>query len=199
MLRPIERHRHGDDLEDPVRLRQQADRVAAGERVENRGLVRRDVGHARRSARVVEHPAGLVRDEHQARVQLRLVAAGDVLHRRRVVGGHRRLQLRLIGDEARHQRERPRALAAKLIDLRAGRHDLALERALRLARHLRVHDEDRRGDAEDREHRAREKYPAAQRREELHRIVKSSSEIPPSGTDAGLVSDGVPSFHATTP
>jgi len=43
-----------------------------------------------------------------------------------------RLQLRQIGDEARHQSKCLRALGAQLIHLRTGRDDLAFQRALGL-------------------------------------------------------------------
>ena len=77
----------------------------------------------------------LVRDEQQAGVELRLVAAGDALHRRRIVGVDRRLELRQIGDQPRHQRERLGALGAQLIDLRAGAMISRSQRALGLLGH----------------------------------------------------------------
>ena len=56
------------------------------------------------------------------------------------------------------------------------------------------------GNRQDRQQGAREKDPAPQRREkrDRHRTVKSSSALRPSVTVAGLGSDAVPSFHATT-
>ena len=129
-----------------------------------------------------------------------LVAAGDVLHGRRIVGVDRRLQLRRVGDEPRHQRERLRALGAQLIDLRAGRDDLALAACARLRAVTRDVDQvDRDADGQHREQRAREEDPAPQRGQQSHRSVKSSSATPPSGTVIGRGSDDsafVPGDHA---
>ena len=54
VARPIELDRHGNHLEDPVRLRQQAQAVAPGERVADGRLVCRDRRRARRSTDCVQ-------------------------------------------------------------------------------------------------------------------------------------------------
>jgi hypothetical protein len=160
--------------------------------------VRRNRGRAWRAARGVQDVAPAIGDEDQACVQLGLVRTRRVLHGRRVVGFDGGLELRQIGDEACHQRERLRALGPELIDLRRRGDDLALDRALGLRGDALIHEVDREADARHREQRAREEDAALERRENLHRTVKSSSATPPSVTPAGFGSEAVPSFHAMT-
>ena len=198
-VRLAERDRHRDELEHAVGLRQQADALVAGERFAHRRLAGDDERAPMRRADRGEHRAGLVGDEQQVRVELPLIAVGGVLHRRRIVGVDGRLELRRVGDEARHHREGLRPRRPELIDEGAGRLDVALERGLGLARHAAVDEVDRDANGEDGEQRARQENPAPQRREEPHRSVKSSSATPPSGTVIGRVSDEMPSFHAITP
>ena len=121
----------------------------------------------------------------------------DVLDGVRIVGFERGLQLRQIGDEPRHQQSSACA-RAELIDLRAGADDLALERGFRFFGDARADQVDRHPDAQHGEHRAGEKHAAAQRGQNLHRSVKSSSAVPPEDTIVLLGSEGVPSFQATT-
>ena len=198
-LRQADRDWDGDDLQDAVRLREQADAVLPAEGGAHRRLVGGDDRRPWRAAGAVEQHTGAVGHQHQARVQLRAVATGDVLHRRRVVGFDCRLQLRQIGDEPRHQREGLGAFGTQLVDLGAGRDDLAFERALGFGRHGPVDEVNRDADAEHRQQRAGEEDPAPQRRQEFHRTAKSSSATPPSGTAVGRASDDTPSFQAITP
>ena len=88
---------------------------------------------ARRRADRGEHLPGLVGDEQQVRVQLVLIVAGDVLHRRRIVGVDGRLELR--GASAMSRAIIVKVCGARrpqLLDERAGRVDLALQRGFRL-------------------------------------------------------------------
>ena len=90
-------NRHRDELHHPVRLRQQAEALTAGERLADRRLVRDDERAARAEMPTVAStlPVLLVTS---SRFVVELILPGDVfdrrLDRRRIVLGHRRLQLR---------------------------------------------------------------------------------------------------------
>ena len=196
--RLIEPDGDGDDLQDALRLRQQAETLEAGERIADGGLVRGDFAGTRRSAGGIQHFTPLVRQQEQARTELPLIADRHVRNRRRIVGINRRLELRQIGDETRHQHEQLRAIGAELIDLGARRDDFPFERPLGLFGHAHAHEVDRHADAEDRQQGARQEHPAPQRREHFHRTAKSCSALPPSGTVTVFGSLDVPSFQAIT-
>jgi hypothetical protein len=106
----VDGDRDSDHLQDAIGLRQQAEAVAAGQRVANRRLVGGNRRHPWRPSAGVEHLARAIGQHHQAGVQLFLVAFREFLDRRRIVGRNGGLQRGEVRDEVRHQRERPRPL-----------------------------------------------------------------------------------------
>ena len=173
----------------------------AGERVADRRLAGDD---GRRAAAMRRRVASTLPDWFvtSSRFDLSLDSL-DVLAMSCTVGGSfvstAAVQLRRVGDEPRHLRERLGARRPQLIDERGGRDDLALERLFGLPRDADVDQVDGDADRQHREQGARQKDAAAERGEEAHhRSVKSSSATPPSGTVTGFGSDETPSFQAMT-
>ena len=127
-LRQTDQNRDRHQLQHAVRLRQQAEAFLAPERIAHRRLAGDDECRLRGRADRGEHRAGSVRDEQKVRLQLILIAAGDVLNRRRIVRVDGGLHLGRVGDEPRHLHERLCPRRPQLIDERRRRHHLALER-----------------------------------------------------------------------
>ena len=200
-LRQADGDRHGHDLHDAVPLRQQSHGFVPEQRVMHGPPVASL--HADRGgiARRGEHTSGGVGDDQEVGGLQRLLVVAevvlDVLYGRRVIRRYRRLELRQVGNQPRHQRVRVDAGFAKLIDERDRGPQLALQRDLCLPRDPLVHDVDRGAYREDREQRARQENPSSQRADEPHRSAKSSSASPPSGTTTACGPDDTPSFHAT--
>ena len=196
-LRQEQADRHGDNLQDAVRPRQQADRFFAGERIlHGRLTCEQPSGRRRVAGRRHDAAFRIGNEEKVRRVEQRTVFLDVALHGGWIVGAHGGLQRRRVGDEARRNRVRLGARRPQLIDDGAADQNLALQGPLALVRHAAVHDEERDAAREHGQQRAREKNPSAQRGDHRHRSVKSSSSTLPSVTVTDRGSDVTPSFQA---
>ena len=96
----LQHDRHGDQLQQPVGLRDEAEssRAPARHREPPAGWRRPLAACAAKPDRAedLSRPA---RDEQQVRVELRRKVVDDVLDRRRIVGRHGGLELRRVGDD----------------------------------------------------------------------------------------------------
>ena len=189
--------RYRDELHDAVGLRHQHRAFLSAERAAHGRLARGDDRFPIRRSDRRQRVAPLARHDQQIRFDLTLIFVRDVGHRGRVVRVDGGLQARGVSDEARHLRVRLAAAGAQVVHHRRCGRQLAFERPLGLIGDRRVDDVQRDADAEHRQQRAPEKDPAAQRREDRHLIVKSSSASA-SAIVAGFGSVAVPSCHATT-
>ena len=200
--READRDRHRDQLQHAGGLRQQAEAVAARDGVADGRLARDDERRRRRGAHAGEHLSRPVRHEQQRRIELLAVAVDDVLHRRRVIGVHGRLQPGILRDQPGPHRERLGAVGAQLLDDRAGRHDLPLQRVLELPGHADADDVDGGADGEHREQsRSSGRCGCAARRAGSSE-GKFSSVAAPSGTVAAARLEGsalVPRDHPVGP
>jgi hypothetical protein len=197
-LSQAERDWHRDQLQDAVRLGEEADGVAAAERAADAGPGREHDRGRRVDASHRQHFAGAVGDQQEGRLELASIVGGNVLNRRRIVGVDRRLQLGRIGDQPGHCHRHLGAGGPEVLDHLAGGGDLAAQAVLGLLGDPTAHEVERGGDREDRQQCAGQEDPVAQRGEQGHRKSKSSSAAPPAGTAAALGSSARPSCHATT-
>ena len=198
-LRQPDGNRHRHELEHAVRLWQQAEAFTPCQCTADRRLTGRDERRSAGCANHRQHLAVLVRHEQEVRLELVLIAVGDVLHGRRIVRVHCRLHLRRVRNEACHLGEGLGPRGPQLIDERRGREELSLQRTFGLFADPNIDEIHSGANRQHGQQRARQKDAAAKRREDRHRSGKSNSVTPPSATVTGLGSEAVPSFHATTP
>ena len=191
----IHRDRHRHHLQQAAPVDSESRRLGPGEG----GRDRRPSDRARRRTQGDQDATGPVGHHEDVGLHPAAVVAGEGLHRRRVAGGDRGLQLRQVGHEPRHLREGLAPGRVVLVHQRRGFDEAPPEPLLHLRGHPRAHEVEGHPDGDDREEGSGHEHAVLQGREQPHQFTTKSSSTapPPSGMRTVRVSRAAPSFQAT--
>ena len=192
--------RLGADRDRDAHHLQHAVRDAAEARARLAGCVG-GIGCGARPAALRQQASVAAGQRQRVGPRLHAVVLRERLHGRRVAGLDRRLELRQVRDQPRHERQRLAARGLLLQEQRRRVLEPAGQLRLRLARDPAGHEDQRERDREHGDGRAGQEDAVAERRQEAHARAhlrtKSASTAPPAGTSTVRSSRSCPSFQAT--